>query len=539
MRRISHVTREPEYANHDQKTAVHTLDDDGQDGRVTACWEVGLDPLSYTLYEDYLDENSLDEEDLDEDGIRAREFTIRMDREIRNSLAEFEEEHDPDEDDPEGDQDDAIRDRVLRDPGLWYIWSIGPTVEQNPLLDAEQEKARARDVQAMRHYKSLEQGIKHQAGTETGPCLLAVELVKELVSRIVREAPMLWAAGLWLNLAGEATLGKTVKHPKMLAALEAVPNAGMIAFIADVLNISENDVPNRWAETGLNLSILPSKVLADHGHLDLRSLSEALDLIRADLTRGINPSLYAWSFREMSSRAEEARSTLVAANLRLVQSRARKLGQLRQRMDLLNDLVGEGNVALIAAAEHFDHRKGARFSTYATTCIDRAINNFISCNGSYALQVPPRVLRDVNNAVQSRQRLLDELGRPPSLLEVAQATRTTEKRADELLQASSNFQPSLYLYQAVPGATDGSVYADILPDRCPSVEDQVCNQLMVESVMGEVEKLPDRERHIIRRRFLSDDPRPPTFAAVAKELESITGERVRQLQEKALKKLRS
>ena len=525
MLKISHGTPEAEYANpgqepSGQEPSGRVLYEDAL-GNATECWEVDLDPSSPARGKD-------DEED-------------------------DQEEDDQYEDNRGDDEDDTISDPVLCDTRLWYPRSIRTTVDQNPPLNAEEEKSLAQDVQSMRHYRHREQDIKQKAGDEEDSRRIAGQLVQELVCRIARESPMLWAAGLWLNLPTGATLSEALEEPELIAAMEAVPDDGMIAFIAHLLNIDEEDVRKRWEELCGDISILPRRVLARHGNWELRSLPEALDLIQADLTRGMNPSLYALSFRDMVSRGQEARDALVNANLRLAYALAQKIGHLRQRMDLLDDLIGEGNLALIKAAESFDHRKGTRFSTYATTCIVNAINRFIARNAGYAVQLRSEVLREQKKATRAQQQLADEFGRAPSAQEVAEVTGLKRKRVDRLLQASAAFQPPVYLYQQAPGAEDGVVFADILASRSPSVEYQVCHRILLQGLKAEVENLPDRERQLIKLRYPSDADKPPsdadnhpsdadkppTLAAVGKKLGGITGERVRQLEKRVLQKLRN
>ena len=369
------------------------------------------------------------------------------------------------------DEDPAAVKRELNDPFHWLCQTIERNFGGKALLTAEQEKALARDVEPMRHYRRLEEAIRGKVDDEADPRRIAGELVRELVRRIADASPMLWAAGLWLNLPMGTTFTEALEDPDLRAALDEEPEDEMIAFIADALNVNEEDVRTRLADLARDVSILPEKVLAEHGDCELRSLPEALSLIQADLTRGRDPAFYAWSFGEVVSRGVEARNKMVESNLLLVCRIARDHGRHRQRMDpdLGMDMIGAGSIGLLSAAEQFDHRRGTRFSTYATPCIRNEIRSFLDWDDG--------------------ETVLPALAKTPT-------------------------------------------------DSCPSVEEQVCDRIMFQSLMAETEKLPDRERHVIQRRHLSGDDKPPALAAVGKELGGISGERVRQIEEKALKKLR-
>ena len=423
----------------------------------------------------FLDEGDLKAVMTSRGGLETQKWEVGIEP---SSPAPSENERDQFDEDEGDDQDEdpaAIK-RELNDPLHWYIQTIERNIGQKALLTAEQEKALARQVQPLRHYRHLEEAIREKAikektGDEANPQLIAGKLVQEFFRRVAEASPMLWATGLWLNLPMGTTLKEALEDPDLRAALDEGPEDEMIAFIADALNVNEEDVWTRLADLAKDVSILPEKVLTEHGDCELRSLPEVLDLIQADLTMGRDPAFYAWSFGEVVSRGEEARDKLVESNLRLVNNSALKHGRRQQRMDLdlVMDMIGAGNIGLLRAAEAFDHRRGTRFSTYATTCIRNEIRSFLDWGDG--------------------ETVLPDLAKTP-------------------------------------------------PDSYPSVEEQVCHRIMLQGLMTEIEKLPDRERHVIQRRHLSGDDKSPALAAVGKELGGISGERVRQVEGKALKKLR-
>ena len=483
-------------------------------GPETEYWGLVIDPSSAALDEDGPDEYEADS------------TALRPAMDSRISMLEFEDSR------HEG-EDTAATKRELDDQLHWLIQSIKRNVEQKDLLEPEEEKALARDVEPMRHYRRLEKDIKRKVGDEAAPHLIAGELVRELVRRIAEAAPMLWATGLCLNLPMGTTLTEALEDHGLRAAIDE-PDDQMVAFIADALNVNEEDVRDRLADISRDVSILPQSVLANHGHRELRSFPEVLDPIQKDLTGGRNPGLYARFFREMVSLGEEARNKLAEANLRLVISIAQAYGQRVQRRDLAGDLIGEGNIGLLRAAEQFDHRRGTRFSTYATKCIRTAICDFLSAQ-FHAVKLSRKVTSAMSEVTLAREQLADELGRDPSIEEIAEATGMSREQVDKLLQASAVSEPPLYLYQPMGGDEDDLVVADTLLDRSSSFEDEVCDRIALEQEKG---KLPDQQRRVLDLRYFSADGECKTLETVAKELD-ISRQAVSQLEKKALKNIHS
>ena len=432
--------------------------------------------------------------------------------------------------------------RELNDLLHWYINTIKRNFGKKALLNAEQEKALARDVEPMRHYRRLEKAIREKVDDEADPRLIAGELVRELVRRVAEASPMLCAAGRWLNLPMGTTLTEALEDPDLQAALHGEPEDEMVACIADILNINEEAVRPRLADLSRDVSILPEKVLADHGHCELHSLSEALGLIQAGLTMGRNPDFYSWSFREVVSRGEEARDELVESNLRLACRIAVDQGREHLRMDLVVDMIGAGNLGLLRAAEKFDHRRGARFSTYATTCIQNEISSFLFAQ-CHAVRLPRQVTADMREVTQARQQLEQEFGRDPSWEEIAEAKGMPVEKVEHLVQTSRISQPPVYLSKSLRGgAPVRTALAETLADPHSGFEERVCDNIMRESpiqdIGGAVEQLPERQRQVLQLRYFSADGELETLETVGQKL-GISRQSVSQLEKKAIKHLRN
>ena len=430
------------------------------------------------------------------------------------------------------------KDRELADPLHWYIQTVKRNHGPQDLLGAEEERALAREVEPMRHYRRLERDIINRTGrVEADPVLVTGELVR----RVASASPVLWAAGLSLNLPVETTLTEALEDPSLRVALDDRPQDEMVAFIADVLNVDEKGVRDRLEDLSRDLFILPEEVLADLGRCGLRSLSEAPAPVLDGLTRDRDPALYARRFQQVVSRGEEARNRLVGSNLRLACKWAVESGRQREQKGLVMEIVSAANLGLLQAAESFDHRRETRFSTYATACIRNEIGRFLSDQGS-DVKLPRHVRSAMREQMRARQRLEQELGREPSWEEIAEEMGTSVARVERLLQASRTAQPAEYLSESRDnGKTVLTALSKILADPSPRIEDQVCDDIMRENpprdLAEAMNQLPERQRKVLEFRYFPAFGEPPTLEEVGRNL-GISRQAVSKLEKKAKDNLR-
>ena len=304
----------------------------------------------------------------------------------------------------------------------------------------------------------------------------------------------------------------------------------------DVLRITDNDADTLLLPDDEDID-LENEEEVDMENLDL-SVPEGIsieDPVRMYLKEiGKVPLLSAEEEIDLAMRMEEgdeeAKKRLAEANLRLVVSIAKRYVG---RGMLFLDLIQEGNLGLIKAVEKFDYRKGYKFSTYATWWIRQAITRAIA-DQARTIRIPVHMVETINKLIRVSRQLLQELGREPQPEEIAEEMNMSVERVREILKIS---QEPVSLETPIGEEEDSHLGDFIQDDNVPVPADAAAFTLLKEQLVEVLGTLTEREQKVLRLRFGLDDGRARTLEEVGKEV-NVTRERIRQIEAKALRKLR-
>ena len=443
---------------------------------------------------------------------------------------------------------------VANDPVRIYLREIGRVNR----LKASEEQALSRSFEEGRHIEAVETILTGSDGQLPKAWMIIAHFF-ECASKHYKIAG---AAARYNGIHFSGRLSEAVLLPEMRKALDGVLSADMISFLAAELKIDPNDAKVQIQNFSLSSRLMPPDALralesmeslkADPDIRDIGAVIGAPEFERA--LKSYEFAFYR-HIKAVKLRSDDSQRHLTMANLRLVVSVAKK--HTGRGMNL-PDLIQEGNIGLIRAVEKFDYRKGLRFSTYATWWIRQAITRAIA-NKAHAIRIPVHMVETINKLLRVTRKLANEYGREPTSEEIGKEMELSTDKVREILKIS---QQPMSLNTPI-GVEEGNFYVGEFASYTPSIDspnpnyeeeefylgdfiedratldpvEAAYHQLLREEVDDALITLSEREAHVLQLRFGLVDGQARTLEDVGR-IYGVTRERIRQIEAKALRKLR-
>jgi RNA polymerase primary sigma factor len=414
---------------------------------------------------------------------------------------------------------------VIDDSARMYLQEIGRV----PLLNVHEEKLLCRKIELGRSLERIEDN--HFRKYKKFPSL--VDIVIHLISQLSKAYPVVQIVEECIGIEPSSGVVETIKNPKFRSAIDAVMDPSLIAATAEGIDKGITTAEDAIVNLSINSQLLPPQLLEllARDKTSWRKLKTLLTSDRFLSQIDSHSNEFKAYFEQIKTEAKASEKHLTEANLRLVVSIAKKY--IGHGMPLL-ELIQEGNIGLIRAVDKFQYRKGYKFSTYATWWIRQGITRSIA-DQSRAIRIPVHMVETINKLLRTTRQLIQELGREPSYEEIGDRLDISPEKVEGVMALF--FREPISLDMPI-GEDADSRLGDLVEDHASLAPTEATSQqLLKEQIDKVLDELTEREKRVLQLRFGLKDGHARTLEEVGREFD-VTRERIRQIEGKALRKLR-